>query len=124
MPHTKLRRSKKPALRQDRRGLRFSFSASAEFSLEDSAESLRARVTELSLRGCFLEISGRFAERQRLQVKIFNANDLFEAPAEVIYLRKSGLAVLFGDMNPHFRQVLQKWILAALDRRSSSTRLE
>jgi hypothetical protein len=105
-------------LRQDRRGLRFSFRASAEVSLEGPAESLRACVTELSLRGCFLEISGRFAVRQRLQVKIFNVNDFFEASAEVIYVRKSGVGVLFGDINPHFRQVLQKWILAALDRRS------
>jgi hypothetical protein len=124
MPHTKLRRSAKLDLRQDCRGLRFRFSAAAEVSLEGSAESLRARVTELSLRGCFLEIPGPFAERQQLQVKIFNASDFFKASAEVIYVRKSGVGVLFGDMNPRFRQVLQKWTLAALDSQSSSTPLE
>jgi hypothetical protein len=63
MPHTKFWESEKLDLRQDRRGLRFSFRASAEVSLEGPAESLRACVTD-------------------------------------------------------FRQVLQKWILAALDRRS------
>jgi hypothetical protein len=116
MANTGLWISEKLDLLQDRRGLRFSFSASAEVSLEGSAESLRARVTELSLRGCFLEVSGRFAAQQRLQVKIFNGKDFFEASTQVIYVRKSGVGVLFGDMNPHFRQVLQKWILAALDR--------
>jgi hypothetical protein len=115
-PHPRLQMSDKVDLHQDRRGLRFSFSASAEVSLEGSSESLRARVTELSLRGCFLEISGRFAEQQRLQVKIFNTKDFFEASAEVIYVRKSGVGVLFGDINPHFHQVLRKWVLAALDR--------
>jgi PilZ domain len=117
MPHTRLRVSEKLDLHQDRRGLRFSFSANAEVSLEGSAEIVRARVTELSLRGCFLEVSGRFAEQQRLQVKIFNHKDFFEALAEVIYVRKSGVGVLFGEMNPHSRKVLQKWILAALDGR-------
>jgi hypothetical protein len=116
VPHTKLRIFEQADLHRDRRGLRFSFSANAEVSLEGSAESLRVRVTELSLRGCFLGIPGRFAEKQRLQVKIFNAKDFFEASAEVIYVRESGVGVLFGDMHPHFRQVLQTWILAALDR--------
>jgi hypothetical protein len=116
MPHPRIQMSDKLDLHQDRRGLRFSFSASAEVSPEGSAGSLRARVTELSLRGCFLEISGRLPEHQRLQVKVFNGKDFFEASAEVIYVRKSGVGVLFGDMNPHFRQVLQKWILTALDR--------
>jgi hypothetical protein len=116
MSHTRLRASEKVDLHRDRRGLRFSFSAGAEVSLDGSAGSLRAGVTELSLRGCFLEVSGQFAEQQRLQVKIFNGKDFFEALAEVIYVRKSGVGVLFGEMNPHFRQVLQKWILAALDR--------
>jgi hypothetical protein len=116
MPPTKLGIFEQADLHQDRRGLRFSFSASAEVTLEGSAESLRARVTELSLRGCFLGILGRFREKQRLLVKIFNAKDFFEASAEVIYVRESGVGVLFGDVNPHFRQVLQTWILAALDR--------
>jgi hypothetical protein len=116
MPHPRIQLSDKLDLHQDRRGLRFGLSASAEVSLEGSAESLRARVTELSLRGCFLEVAGRFIEQQRLQVKIFNTKDLFEASAEVIYVRKSGVGVLFGDVNLHFRRVLQKWILTALDR--------
>jgi hypothetical protein len=116
MPHTRIQMSDKLDLHEDRRGLRFSFSASAEVSREGSVDILRARVMELSLRGCFLEVSGRFAQQQALQVKIFNGKDFFEASAEVIYVRKSGVGVLFGDMNPHFRQVLLKWILAAIDR--------
>jgi hypothetical protein len=116
MAHTRRQRSDTFDLHQDRRGLRFSFSAGAEVSQEGSVDVLRARVTELSLRGCFLEVSGRFAQQQGLQVKIFNGKDFFEASAEVIYVRKSGVGVLFGEMNPHFRQVLLKWILAAIDR--------
>jgi PilZ domain len=105
-------------LHADRRGLRFSFDASAEVVTGSApADTLRARATELSLRGCFLDVAGRFAEREQLQVRIFHGGDFFEASAEVIYVRKGGVGVIFGEMNPHFRQVLQKWVLAELDKR-------
>jgi len=46
---------------QERRGLRFSFSASAEAAPESAPTDFApARVTELSLRGCFLETSASF----------------------------------------------------------------
>jgi PilZ domain len=104
----------------ERRGLRFLFNASAEIFVEQSQQGIPARVTELSLRGCFLETSAQVTE-QLLRVKIFNENEYFEAPAEVIYTRPSGLGLVFGDMNPHFRTVLQKWILTVLDQSPEQT---
>jgi hypothetical protein len=97
------------------RGLRFPFSAGAEVILEGSREAVPARVTELSLRGCFLEISLPLQEQQQLQVKILHQHEFFEGPAVVIYTRREGIGLMFGDMKPHFRSVLQAWILAALD---------
>lgn len=102
-------------MNQEPRGLRFLFKASAEVILEGSPESVPARVTELSLRGSFLEFPSSLREKEHMQVKIFHADEFFEAPAEVIYVRPTGVGVLFGDMRPHFRKVLQAWILAALD---------
>lgn len=107
-------------MNEEQRGLRFPFSASAEVFLEGSLESIPARVTELSLRGCLLEISASLAEQQRVQVKIFYADESCEAAAEVLYVRPTGVGLVFGDMNPHFRVVLQKWILTALDGRAES----
>jgi hypothetical protein len=102
-------------MNREPRGLRFPFSAGAEVILEGSREAIPARATELSLRGCFLEIPTPFNEKQRVQVKILHANEYFEVAAEVIYVRPEGVGLLFGDMKPHFRGVLQAWILAALD---------
>jgi len=104
------------SMSEERRGLRFPFDATAEVFRENSPEGVPARVKELSLRGCFLETSAPPAA-QLLRVKIFHAGEHFEASAEVIYTRPSGLGVVFGDMNPHFRALLQKWILAVLDDR-------
>jgi hypothetical protein len=100
---------------QDSRGLRFSIDAPAEVVVEGHSESIHARVTELSLRGCFLEISGAWKEHQRLRVKISHGQESFESAAQVIYVRPKGIGVMFGEMQPQARHVLQGWIVAAMD---------
>src|SRR5262249_25794960 len=102
-------------MHNERRGLRFAFSARAELQVEGSPAGIPCRVSELSLHGCFLEITGSFAEHQPVRVKIFKSGEFFEAAAKVIYVRPSGVGMLFTDMKPHFRTVLQRWILGALD---------
>jgi hypothetical protein len=103
------------AMRKDQRGLRFSFEARAEVVAQGSTEKQPARVMELSLRGCFLEISALPKETHRLRVMIWHGDQFFEAGAEVLYVRATGVGVVFNDMKPHCRGVLQNWILAALD---------
>lgn len=78
-------------MNQEKRGLRFPFTAGAEIILESSPESIRVHVTELSLRGCFLEIPFSLKEQQRVQLKIFSTGEYFEACAEVIYVRPTGI---------------------------------
>ena len=102
-------------MHEDRRGLRFGFEASAEVLPENASGSTKGRVTELSLRGCFVELAGAFAEQQSTVVKLFHGKEMFEARARVIYVRATGVGLLFTEINPHFRTVLQKWVLAALD---------
>ena len=105
-----------------RRGLRFPFKADAEVVPESPSQSVPARVTELSFRGCFLEISAALKKQQRVHVKIFHSDEYFEASEEVIYVRPAGVGLVFGDIQPHFRSVLQTWILSALDNQAKSKR--
>jgi len=108
---------------EDKRGLRFPFKADAEVVLPNHSDKIPARVTELSFRGCFLEISAALQEKQRVRVKIFHSDEVFEAPAEVIYARPTGVGLVFGNMEPPFRRALQAWILTALDAQAKSKRL-
>jgi hypothetical protein len=102
---------------QEHRGLRFAFSASAEIAPESSPTAfVSGRVTELSLRGCFLETSASFELQRPVLLKIFHSGEYFEAPASVLYVKPSGLGLVFREVKPHFRAVLQKWVLAALDK--------
>ncbi len=99
------------------RGLRFSFDATAEIAPASSPKAiLPGRVTELSLQGCFVETTASFEEKRHVLLKIHDANQSFEAEAVVLYNRPSGLGLVFRDVKPRFREVLQTWILKALDR--------
>jgi len=99
------------------RGLRFSFNADAEIAPENSPKAfLPGRVTELSLLGCFLETPASFEEQHNVLVKIRDAGESFEAEAVVLYVRPSGLGLVFREVKPRSREVLQDWILKALDR--------
>lgn len=100
---------------QDSRGLRFAIDAAAEVILEGHTECQHGRATELSFRGCFLEIAGTWKEHQRLKLKISHGHEWFESSAQVIYVRPKGIGVVFGEMSPQSRHVLQGWIVAAMD---------
>jgi hypothetical protein len=104
-------------MNRDCRGLRFSFNADAEIAPESSPKAiLPAHVTELSLQGCFLETSASFELQRNVLVKIHDAGESFEADAVILYTRPSGLGLMFRDVKPRSRDLLQNWILKALDR--------
>jgi hypothetical protein len=101
---------------QEHRGLRFAFSADAEISPENSpAESSPAHVTELSLHGCFLETRASFELQCPVLLKVYQSGEDFEASASVLYIRSSGMGLVFREIKANFREVLQKWVLTALD---------
>src|SRR5215469_2741163 len=106
---------------RETRGLRFSFDADAEVAPENSpAQRVRARVTELSLRGCFVKAATHFEEQRRVLLKVFHSGQYFEAEAAVLYSRQDGMGLVFCEVKPHCRAVLQKWVLTALQLQSES----
>jgi len=107
---------------QDRRGLRFPFSADAEVVSQNPPGNIPARVTELSFRGCYLETSAALKEQQRVHVKISLAEQRFEALAHVMYVRPGGVGLVFVNMETPSRAVLQAWILSAMDTQTKSKR--
>lgn len=101
---------------REQRGLRFAFSADAEIAPENSpAQSASAHVTELSLHGCFVATSASFLLQQPVLLRVHYSGESFEASASVLYIKETGIGLVFREVKPHFREVLQKWILTALD---------
>jgi len=71
------------------------------------------RVTELSLQGCFLETSASLELHRQVLLKIHDSSEFFEAEAVVLYTRPSGLGLIFREVKPRYRDILQNWIIKA-----------
>ena len=100
----------------DRRGLRFTFQGSAEVALKDSPKAIvPGQATELSLQGCFVETSAAFEAQRLVLVKIYDSQESFEAEAIVLYVRPTGLGLVFREFTPESATILQKWMIKALD---------
>jgi hypothetical protein len=109
-------------MEQNRRGFRFLFDAAAEIAPEGSPSAgVSVRAKEISLHGCYLETPAPFAELTPVFVKIFYANEYFEAKGTVIYVKPAlGMGLTFRDVKSPCRIILQKWILAGLHSPSKS----
>lgn len=94
-----------------RRSPRYSFAATAEISADNSKASATASVSELSLRGCRLDIKGPFPLNVPITVKISASGELFESKAKIIYLQPGiGAGVSFLAIEPQSRAVLRRWL--------------
>ena len=101
---------------QKHRRLRVPFTAPAEIAPEATpGAGLTARVTELSLYGCYIATPAPFAAQAILLVKIFKDAEYFEAKATVVYSQPAqGMGLAFREIKPHFLATLKQWILEAL----------
>jgi hypothetical protein len=101
---------------QERRGLRFSFTAAAEIAPESSPNAtITAKVKELSLHGCYVDTPAPFSVQTPVLVKIFKADEYFEAKATVIYATPAvGMGLAFREVKSDFRAVMQKWLRVAM----------
>jgi hypothetical protein len=105
--------------RETRRAHRFPFLATAEVA-EGCGEGVAARVSELSIFGCHLLMSNPLSEGASILLKIRTKTEFFQCHATVVHSNQShGIGVVFRDVSPPFRTVLQAWLLEAM--RETST---
>lgn len=97
---------------------RYPFVASAEQIDVNTGTQLSARVSELSLKGCYLDTLNPFPQGTQIRLVIFHCDATFTALATVIYsVRNLGMGVLFKSVEPEQLEILRTW-LAELNRGS------
>ena len=97
-----------------RRSPRYPFTAKAEIITDNPGTFATANVSELSLRGCRLDIKSPFPLNVPITVKISASGELFESKAKIIYLQPGmGAGVSFLAIEPQSREVLRRWLDAA-----------
>jgi len=98
-----------------RRTPRYTFSASIEMREGASQDKRTARVTGLSLNGCYVSTESPYPEGTLLTVKVFTETDFYEGQATVIYQQeKLGMGLMFTETRPYYLMVLRKWLLSAM----------
>ena len=99
-----------------RRTPRYPFTAPAAV-LPQTGPPVGGNIKELSLYGCYLDSASTLPPRARVLLKIFVPGEYFEAQATVAYATPAlGMGLVFRDVQPHFRSVLRKWLLMAMQR--------
>lgn len=97
-----------------RRSRRYPFAAKAEITAENLGAFATANVSELSLRGCRLDIKNPFPLNIPMTVRISVAGEHFESKAKILYLQPGiGAGVSFLTIEPQSRAVLRRWLDAA-----------
>lgn len=97
-----------------RRTPRYPFIATAEVTDQSSQASVSTRVSELSLRGCYLDMTDPLPRDARINIKIYSQGKFFESTGMVVYSQpKLGVGVTFVEIRPQFLSVLKQWLLAA-----------
>jgi hypothetical protein len=90
---------------------RHPFIASAEETDLASGTRLSARVSELSLKGCYLDTLNPFPKGTQIRLVIFHGGATFTALATVIYPQPNmGMGVEFSAVEPEQLKVLLKWL--------------
>ena len=103
-------------MEQDRRrSPRYPFVGSIEMREGTSEDKRTARVKELSLNGCYVDIASAYPIGTSLSIKLFTETEFFEAQASVIFVDENqGMGLMFRETKPYFIAVLRKWLLSAM----------
>jgi hypothetical protein len=97
-----------------RRTPRFPFIASVEVLEKGALAATSARVTELSLYGCYVEMGNPLAKGAQATLKVYVQNRYFESQGTVLYSQPSlGMGFGFQNVNPHYLTVLRHWLIEA-----------
>jgi len=83
--------------------------------MQKGAQSgISARVTELSLYGCFVEMPDPFPKGTELLLKAYASGKYFETEGVAVYANLGhGTGVRFQNVRPHYVSVLKQWLIEA-----------
>jgi hypothetical protein len=97
-----------------RRTPRFPFTATVEVLEKGAQTGVNARVTELSLYGCYVEMPDPRPKGTQVLLKVYSEGRYLESQGSVLYSQPSqGMGVGFQNVNPHYLTVLKQWLIEA-----------
>jgi hypothetical protein len=94
-----------------RRAPRYPFIAEAEVTEIASGTKLRARTSDVSNSGCFLDMLNPSPEGTEIGIKISHDNASFTAVGRVVFVFPNmGMGVVFTNVEHSQLPVLERWL--------------
>ena len=97
------------APRERRAHPRYPFTAGAEVMDARSGARLNARVSDLSLGGCYVDSISPFTVGTEVKLRIIKDASSFSSQAKVVYAAV-GMGLMFTAIEPEQRWMLEKWL--------------
>jgi len=108
-----------PTFQNQRRSRRSSFVVTAEILVEN-ARTLIARLRNLNLYGCYIQLAIPLPEQSSIIIKVTVGKTVFQARGRVIYSdSNAGSGVEFQGVDRDSQAVLETWLSEAEDVDSS-----
>jgi hypothetical protein len=99
--------------------LRCPLVASAEVTDLHSGTRLSARISELSIGGCYVDAMTPFPEGTLVKLRIIRDQGAFECNGKVVYTHANfGMGVAFTDVTTEQRSILEGWIAEIISKRA------
>ena len=90
---------------------RFMFIATVDISDPESGIRLAGRISEISRRGCYIDVLNTLPKNTPIQLCITRDSGTFSTPGSVIYvLERMGMGVAFLDTAPDQLSILDSWL--------------
>lgn len=106
---------------------RFPFFADAEVTLRDGT-GVRAQLSELSSRGCYIDALEPIPIRTKLRLRICDGMSACELHGKVLYTHSGGgfgifgMGVLFEEMGPEQNSTIDAWLRGLARRAGKESR--
>lgn len=109
-----MRNSRQPVMAdytQRRTVPRYNFVATAEMTDDATAACLAGRISEISRKGCYVDILNTLPVDTVLNVQIFRDAGTFTTKGKIIYIHQQmGMGIAFIDPAPDQLKVLDAWL--------------
>jgi hypothetical protein len=84
--------------------------------VDENSRTLIARLRNLNLYGCYIELASPLPEGTSLLIKVAAGKTVFQARGRVIYSDPNvGSGVEFQGVEPPYQAVLEEWLSEAQD---------
>jgi len=91
---------------------RFNFIASAEIVEPASGVHMSGRISEISRKGCFIDLLNTLPTGTAIQLRISRDRGAFTSSGKIIYTQDGvGMGVAFVDVSAEQARILATWLL-------------